>query len=231
MVGGGGYGMGYLLIFLREDEKLHRLSLPIHHIVEHETFDHHCAKTEHHHLTAVLDGTEAADEHRTADDTHVDDDQCLAKRDVVILVYHCRHNIGATSAAVVEKHDGKSCTGDHTSQHERHEVVAFAKELVEMSIRLNDNALRNLKEKRKGKGGVYGLGKEFPSEYLQCGNDEEGIDDEKRVLHRKLCGIEDDGSYTRNASSDNLIGKQEHGESKRVQHQAKRDVDVIPYFV
>ena len=48
--------MGNLLVFLREDKKLHRLALIIHYIVEHQALDNHCTQTEYHHPTSGING-------------------------------------------------------------------------------------------------------------------------------------------------------------------------------
>ena len=134
----------------------------------------------------------------------------------MIFVDDGSHYIRTASTSVVQKYYGKSRTRHHTSYHQRHKVVALAKQFVEMSVGLLHNFLCHFEEECEGKGGIDGLGEEFPSEYLQCRHDEYGIDDKESVLHGESRGVEDNGSHTRDTSRHNFVWQQEYGKPKRI---------------
>ena len=45
----------------------------------------------------------------------------------MVFVYHSRYDIGATSAAIIQKYYGKRGAREDTSHHKRHEIIAIAK--------------------------------------------------------------------------------------------------------
>ena len=68
-------GIRYLLPFLGEDHKLHRLSLTVVDIVEHVVLYHHGTESEYHHIGTFQKGTELRDEETAADDDKVEEEQ------------------------------------------------------------------------------------------------------------------------------------------------------------
>ena len=231
MVGLACYGFGYLLVFLREYHELHRLALHVHHIVEHSTFDDHRTQTEYHHLATLWELAERVDDETAAYDYKVYHDEYFAKRNVVVLVNYGCNDVGSARTAVVEEHYCQRRSGEHTSYNERHEVVALTHQLVEGAVGLLHNLLCEFEQYGKCNGGIYGLGKEFQSKFLQRGYDKYGIDDEESPLNGELCGIEDNGSYTCNTSSYNFVWQKKNGKSEGIEHQTKCDIEIILRFL
>lgn len=61
-----GYGVGYLLVFARENKELHRLSSGIHHVVQREAFNANRTQCEHHLVDSFEISAERGDEHTAA---------------------------------------------------------------------------------------------------------------------------------------------------------------------
>ena len=118
MVGYAGNLVGNLLILLREYQKLHRLPLPEHDIVEHQALYDHCTESKHHFTATEVDGTKRIDEKTAADDADIYHDECLAQCDVVKLIEHGRHNVCTTGTSVVEKYDGECGARHHTANEQ-----------------------------------------------------------------------------------------------------------------
>ena len=100
-----------------------------------------------------------------------------------------------------------------------------------MSVRHNHQLLSQFQKEGQHEGGIDSLRQEFPSQYLQSGDDEDSVDDEESVLHRKGGSIEDDGSYTSDTSRHYLVGQQEYSEAEGVKHQSQGYSDIILDFV
>ena len=93
--------MGNLLVFLREDKKLHRLALIIHHPVEHQALDNHCTQTEYHHPTSGINSSKPVDKHRTANNANINDNQGLAKGYIMIFVDYRSYNISSARTSII----------------------------------------------------------------------------------------------------------------------------------
>ena len=95
-------------------------------MVEHEVFHDHRAQAEHHFVDPAYGVAKLREEHATSDDAQVDGKQHLSKREVVVLVYGCRYDVGTARGAVAQEDDGKRRACQHTAYEQRHEVLALS---------------------------------------------------------------------------------------------------------
>ena len=224
------YRGGNLLMLPREDEELHRCATCVHHPVEHEVLDDHGAQTEHNLIDPVDGLAEFGNEKTAADDKQVDTYQHLAKREIVELVHTSSNDVRSSGRTVVEEYDCQGCSCEATSYDKRHELLSIAKYSEEFAIAARDDVLSKLQHEVECYNGVDGLHHESEPEYAQGHNEKCYIDNQIAVFNSKTCGIEDDSRHTGNASRHNLVWKQKHRPSERVEQQTEGDENVVPHF-
>ena len=149
----------------------------------------------------------------------------------MVFVEHGGHDVGTSRAAVVQEHHGQCRSRNHTSDDQRHKVIALAQELVEVSVGHHHHLLGHFQHEREHEGGIDGLGEKFPSQDFDGSDNQQGVDDEEGILYGKAGGIEDDGSDTCYTSRHNLVGQQKDGESEGIHQQPEGDVEVVLDFI
>ena len=75
--------------------------LPIHHIVEHQTFYKHGTQTKYHFAESKVDSSKRIYKQTAAYDAEVDHDKCFTERYVMEFVYYCCHNIRTASTTII----------------------------------------------------------------------------------------------------------------------------------
>ena len=221
---------GNQLVFLREDEELHRCATCVHHSVEHEVLDDHSTKTEHNLIDPVDGFAEFGNEKTAADDKQVDTYQHLSQREIVELVHAGSNDVGSSRGAIVEEDYCQGSTREAASDDERHEFLSVAEYAEELAVAVCHYVLRKLQHEVECDDGVDCLHHEPQSEYAQGDNEQGNVDDEVAILNSEPCGIEDDGRHTRHTARHYLVWKQEHGPSERVEQQTEGDENVVPHF-
>ena len=200
--------LSYLLVLVADDEELYRLAGTVDHLVEHKATDVK-GDVSVDNFFPVLQREVAG-----RNDDEVADQHDASQRDVAILVDDGGDDIRSARTAVRRKGDADAASAERSSDDAGHEGL-----VVEQHQTLGQ-LLDDGQEKSQSEHGKDGLDAELPSQYPYGQQQQQHVDAEVSVLHRKTGSEIDDGRDARHASGGDVVGQQEYGPADAVHDHA-----------